>query len=983
MTNRSGDNIGSYRPSRVFDSFVKVQPPTPDKQLSTHEEFLNGLSAYQARYADENAQVMSSGSESGDSYAGFDSHQRTVSSFSNGSDRSQSTIRPSSPRSQSQSQNVASPPSPTDMPGFNHLTAYQQVLPQVRSPVNPTSTLGLAISGSESSLSEYGDRETLNLGTGGSVYSAFSPRSFGSSSSVSTATFSPRKLEHTDSFMLTQSADWVAARQQQADEQTQSLSHGHLPPSRLGGRLKSFGFTGLEGSPNESGASSEVGSREVSPDGRVKGGLEITSLKYGRRDSHTKNGESSSSLLARPTGLSRNSSYSSEKTVMNSPPTTPASAPLQMIPRRHKTSRANSGISSFGSTVGFEAKAVRQTPLSPRLPPGRVNLSTRTSAERNEGALKLNLEGIRPAERMVTSSLTSAPTRAALLRKKSGELVKPSLKATSSYSDVSSLAGPPSTMSLPTTPGFPKYVHFDTQLEKVKLFLHDQRPEIVSRNGSPNEYYTTSEGESEYPFPATDEESELRKTVLEIRLPNFPTSHSHDADLYLESIFLDDDRKTLRGIVKVRNMSFQKWLAVRFTYDWWQTTSEVTATHKESVDGGSFDRFQFSLKLSDMLAKIEEKTLFIALRYNTEGREVWDNNGGSNYHVTFVKVPVVAKVGSQPARPAANGLISPGMGRSIGGRSSQWDVAGRRQDRMADLRAKLNKLSEDESNNPLEFSSRRPMGSPSKRGLGLPGSSSTTKRVAASGLNTDPSKEAEAPSIGSPLGARYSFGASFQNDRGGRKTSPDSRARELPPKMHALRPSMEFYSPKLGPAGLDQQRDHSISPPTTFSPNTLAQGNARLELPTPNVTIQEPSPPFDYFTPAAPSAVTAPIIPSSATPSVIPTLPNKSSTALPRMYADPPFKVTPASSLKSAFKAAESHIEDVTSTESSPVQIQGDVFDSSLMGIQSPPSIASSVTSDTDSPTSPAAKDLPDFGPHQSFSVDDFGKMAYSSILEK
>ena len=38
---------------------------------------------------------------------------------------------------------------------------------------------------------------------------------------------------------------------------------------------------------------------------------------------------------------------------------------------------------------------------------------------------------------------------------------------------------------------------------------------------------------------------------------------------------------TVEGVVRVRNLAFEKWLAVRFTLDKWQTTSEVTARYKE------------------------------------------------------------------------------------------------------------------------------------------------------------------------------------------------------------------------------------------------------------------------------------------------------------------------------------------------------------------------------------------------------------------
>jgi hypothetical protein len=58
------------------------------------------------------------------------------------------------------------------------------------------------------------------------------------------------------------------------------------------------------------------------------------------------------------------------------------------------------------------------------------------------------------------------------------------------------------------------------------------------------------------------------------------------------------------GSVAVANLAFQKFVACRFTLDYWKTTSEVAAefSHeirpKASPEG--HDRFQFTIKLSDL-----------------------------------------------------------------------------------------------------------------------------------------------------------------------------------------------------------------------------------------------------------------------------------------------------------------------------------------------------------------------------------------------
>ncbi|KAL8292894.1 hypothetical protein RQP46_000588 [Phenoliferia psychrophenolica] len=273
-----------------------------------------------------------------------------------------------------------------------------------------------------------------------------------------------------------------------------------------------------------------------------------------------------------------------------------------------------------------------------------------------------------------------------MVRKKSGELVRSSLKTDFGRDRASK------PRSMPSTPTCPKYVHFDTQLEHVKHFLSQQRPAAVSRSGSPIETETEDEPEA-FPFPAM---ASAQAGSVQLRLPNFPTPVNPDQDVYLETLEMHPDGKSLRGVVRVKNLAFQKWVAVRFTLDHWQTVSEVSAEHLESM-GPMSDRFVFSIRLQDLLARIEDKTMYIALRYTVGDREIWDNNGGGNYRVEFAK-----RTAKQPANHHGQVAAAPTKRQA-------WSVtnAGQAADRMADLRRELDRLVQDDMDpSPLHAQTR-------------------------------------------------------------------------------------------------------------------------------------------------------------------------------------------------------------------------------------------------------------------------------------
>lgn len=233
--------------------------------------------------------------------------------------------------------------------------------------------------------------------------------------------------------------------------------------------------------------------------------------------------------------------------------------------------------------------------------------------------------------------------RPAMVRKKSGELVRPALRPASAKRRPSSMPG---------TPTYSKAVHFDSRLEHVRHFLQVDRPLAVSAGSSPVD--STFDDDPEFPFSGEDAELKSLPFEWEIHLTNSPAESAVRKSLpvRVERVFLSSDNKNLMGAVAAKNVAFHKFVVARFTLDYWKTTSEVVAEYdndirRKHVDDDC-DRFLFSIKLEDQ-ANLENKTLFFCVRYNVNGQEFWDNNNSFNYQVDFSRMakPVNGKNGMQ------------------------------------------------------------------------------------------------------------------------------------------------------------------------------------------------------------------------------------------------------------------------------------------------------------------------------------------------
>jgi hypothetical protein len=171
------------------------------------------------------------------------------------------------------------------------------------------------------------------------------------------------------------------------------------------------------------------------------------------------------------------------------------------------------------------------------------------------------------------------------------------------------------------------------------------------------------DSESDYPF-GSEQQKKMRPVEWEIRTANFPqnTEERQYLPVRVEQIHVSKDSKSLIGVVDVANIAFEKFVVARFTFDYWKTTSEVAAEFNNAPgqqQGSGYDRFQFSVRLSDQ-ANLQNKTLYLCVRYISGGQEHWDSNSGNNFQVDFIR-----KVASNPApRPGQVGAA--GIPRSRG-----------------------------------------------------------------------------------------------------------------------------------------------------------------------------------------------------------------------------------------------------------------------------------------------------------------------------
>lgn len=290
------------------------------------------------------------------------------------------------------------------------------------------------------------------------------------------------------------------------------------------------------------------------------------------------------------------------------------------------------------------------------------------------------------------ADVTNSPSndKYKLVRKKSGELVKPSLKDPNA-----TYFNKKRSQSLPTTPTY-KQVHFGGDND-VRYFKKKDRPTAISASNSPtlegaeilvkrinldseeetdddstDDYYD-DEGEdgdelnghySKYRHhhrhnnPDEDDEEynnfnlnstgstkyprakAIRNIDWQLKLLNFPplsydTRIKREVPVFLERLFISVDKKYLLGHIAVKNVAFEKYLTVRYSLDNWMTIIEIPSLYApdrpDILKKNNYDRFIFQVPLEN---------LFDSFRLSTSSSESSDSsdNNDSNSEKSQEKV---------------------------------------------------------------------------------------------------------------------------------------------------------------------------------------------------------------------------------------------------------------------------------------------------------------------------------------------------------
>jgi protein phosphatase 1 regulatory subunit 3A/B/C/D/E len=88
------------------------------------------------------------------------------------------------------------------------------------------------------------------------------------------------------------------------------------------------------------------------------------------------------------------------------------------------------------------------------------------------------------------------------------------------------------------------------------------------------------------------------------------------------------------GRICVKNMAYEKCVAVRYSFDAWQSCQEEIARYIPGASTDNVDSFFFHMQPPKTNT---DRKMEFAIRYRVCGKDYWDNNFGDNYRLVYYK----------------------------------------------------------------------------------------------------------------------------------------------------------------------------------------------------------------------------------------------------------------------------------------------------------------------------------------------------------
>jgi len=203
----------------------------------------------------------------------------------------------------------------------------------------------------------------------------------------------------------------------------------------------------------------------------------------------------------------------------------------------------------------------------------------------------------------------------------------------------------------PPEPLRKKSVHFadmhGLQLETVQHY--DQAPEVEDRRSSLEEFLSKlSAAAAERRAKWTEHHTSpvgswlCSSSVYLLACFELPGSQEEllervqQCRVALESCSFDDLALAISGVVRVANIAFSKKISVRYSIDYWATSSDIDGEYIPQSNDGPTDRFSFTIILPSVKQFVVGSEVQFAICYvvgDGPSFEFWDNNHGRNYTV--------------------------------------------------------------------------------------------------------------------------------------------------------------------------------------------------------------------------------------------------------------------------------------------------------------------------------------------------------------